>query len=95
MGELVGDMYKSQGIAGFYRGVEVNVMRACVLNATKMGCYDVAKGFVSEKTGWKRKDIRTAFFSSFIAGFIMTCTVSPFDMLRTKLMNQPVCVIFS
>jgi hypothetical protein len=74
--QLVGDMYKAQGIAGFYRGVEVNVMRACVLNATKMGCYDVAKGFVSDKTGWSRKDVRTAFCSSFIAGFFMTASTA-------------------
>mmetsp|Transcript_24523 Transcript_24523/g.27525 ORF Transcript_24523/g.27525 Transcript_24523/m.27525 type:complete len:287 (-) Transcript_24523:243-1103(-) len=86
---LVGNMYKSQGIAGFYRGVEVNIMRACVLNATKMGCYDISKGYVAAATGWKRKDVRTAFSSSFIAGFFMTCTVAPFDMIRTKLMNQP------
>jgi hypothetical protein len=33
---LVSDMHKSQGIAGFYRGVEANVLRACVLNATKV-----------------------------------------------------------
>ena len=86
---LVGTMFKDQGIAGFYRGVEVNIMRACVLNATKMGCYDISKGYVSETTGWSRKDVRTAFCSSFIAGFFMTCTVAPWDMLRTKLMNQP------
>jgi hypothetical protein len=36
---MVGDMYKNQGIAGFYRGVEANIMRACVLNATKMGMF--------------------------------------------------------
>jgi len=87
--QLVGNMYKDQGIQGFYRGVEVNIMRACVLNATKMGCYDVAKGAVSQKTGWSRKDPRTIFCSSFIAGFFMTITVAPLDMIRTKLMNQP------
>lgn len=89
LSELVGNMYRDQGIAGFYRGVEVNVLRACVLNATKMGCYDISKGYVSETTGWSRKDPRTAFCSSFIAGFFMTCTVSPADNLRTRLMNQP------
>jgi len=66
---LVGDMYRDQGVAGFYRGVNVNVMRAIVLNATKMGVYDVAKGQVVTYTGWTRKDPRTAFFSSFLAGF--------------------------
>lgn len=41
---LVGEMYQNQGIGGFYRGVEVNIMRACILNATKMGVYDLTKG---------------------------------------------------
>ena len=50
---LVGDMYKAQGVAGFYRGVEANIMRACVLNATKMGCYDVTKGYVVEYSTYR------------------------------------------
>jgi len=86
---LVATMYKNQGIAGFYRGVEVNVVRACILNATKMGVYDIAKGYVTEATGWSRKDVRTTCSSAFVAGFFMTCTVSPADNLRTRLMNQP------
>lgn len=86
---MVANMYKDQGIAGFYRGVEANIMRACVLNATKMGVYDLSKGYVTAYTGWPRKDVRTVFCSSFVAGFFMTCTVSPFDRIRTNLMNQP------
>jgi hypothetical protein len=86
---MVGNMYQAQGIGGFYRGVEANILRACVLNATKMGVYDLSKGYVTEYTGWSRKDVRTAFCSSFVAGFFMTCTVSPFDRIRTNLMNQP------
>ena len=64
-------------------------MRGIVLNATNMGVYDVAKGRVVETTGWSRNDLRTAFCSSFVAGFFMTCTVAPLDRLRTALMNQP------
>lgn len=78
--ELVQKMYRDQGIGGFYRGVEVNVMRACVLNATKMGIYDVSKGYVCDYTGWSRKEIRTSFSAAFIAGFFMTCTVAPWDV---------------
>lgn len=89
LGTLVGRLYADQGIGGFYRGVGVNVARACVLNATKMGVYDQAKGSVVEYTGWSRKDPRTAFCAAFCAGFFMTVTVSPTDNLRTRLMNQP------
>lgn len=86
---LVGQMYKDQGMKGFYRGVNINIMRAIVLNASKMGVYDIAKGKVVETTGWARNSPKTAFCSSFLAGFFMTCTVAPFDRLRTKIMNQP------
>jgi hypothetical protein len=37
-------VYSSQGIGGFYRGIEANIMRAMVLNGTKMACYDTVKG---------------------------------------------------
>ena len=67
----------------------MNIMRACILNATKMGVYDVTKGIVTEQTGWGRKDIKTSFSAAFVAGFFMTVTVAPSDMIRTKLMNQP------
>jgi hypothetical protein len=80
--------YQTNGLGGFYRGISANIMRACVLNATKMGVYDIAKGFVTENTGWKRKDIKTTFCSAMISGLAMTCTVSPFDRIRTALMNQ-------
>ena len=86
---LMGKMLKEQGIGGFYRGIQANVARACVLNGTKMACYDVIKGVVVDQTGWKRKDPRCQFVSAIGAGFFMTCTVSPFDMMRTRLMNQP------
>ena len=86
---LVSDMHSQQGFAGFYRGLQANIMRACVLNATKMGCYDISKQYVCEATGWKRKDLRTSFCSATLAGFCMTLTVSPFDRIRTSLMNQP------
>lgn len=86
---LVGKMYRDQGMSGFYRGVQVNVMRAITLSGTKMAVYDVSKGYVVESTGWSRSSAKTAFISSFLAGFFMTVTVSPFDRVRTALMNQP------
>ena len=44
---------------------------------------------VSENLGYSRKDVRCQFISATGAGFFMTCTVAPFDMVRTRLMNQP------
>ena len=83
------DLFKNQGIGGFYRGIDSNVLRAMVLNGTKMACYDTAKGVVVDVTGLNKSSLIVQFLSATSAGFFMTCTVSPFDMVRTRLMNQP------
>eukprot|EP00595_Chromulina_sp_UTEXLB2642_P000913 CAMPEP_0196761742 /NCGR_PEP_ID=MMETSP1095-20130614/1048_1 /TAXON_ID=96789 ORGANISM="Chromulina nebulosa, Strain UTEXLB2642" /NCGR_SAMPLE_ID=MMETSP1095 /ASSEMBLY_ACC=CAM_ASM_000446 /LENGTH=290 /DNA_ID=CAMNT_0042111669 /DNA_START=31 /DNA_END=903 /DNA_ORIENTATION=- len=81
-------LYKAQGIGGFYRGLQANVMRAMVLNGTKMACYDEIKGRVVA-SGIIPNGLPTQFVAAFGAGFFMATTVAPFDMIRTKLMNQP------
>lgn len=83
------DLFSHQGIGGFYRGIDSNIARAMVLNGTKMACYDQTKGVVVSVTGLDRTALPTTFLSAVTAGFFMTCTVSPFDMVRTRLMNQP------
>jgi len=83
------DLLKNQGIGGFYRGIDSNVARAMVLNGTKMACYDQMKGYVVDFTGLPKNNLLVQFLSAGSAGFFMTCTVSPFDMIRTRLMNQP------
>lgn len=89
MVKTASELMANQGIGGFYRGIDSNVLRAMVLNGTKMACYDQAKLFVVDATGWSKSSLFTQFFSAVSAGFFMTCTVSPFDMVRTRLMNQP------
>jgi len=87
--KVSGAIMKDLGVSGFWRGLEANAVRACVLNGTKMGCYDQIKGYVVNASGWSRSDIKTQFASATGAGFCMACTVTPFDGLRTRLMNQP------
>lgn len=88
VGYFAKEVYNAQGIGGFYKGMQANVMRACVLNATKMGCYDIIKNKIKD-SGTVKEGIPLQFMSAFSAGFFMTCTVSPFDIIRTRLMNQP------
>mmetsp|Transcript_15998 Transcript_15998/g.36894 ORF Transcript_15998/g.36894 Transcript_15998/m.36894 type:complete len:300 (+) Transcript_15998:64-963(+) len=87
--KTAGELMANQGIGGFYRGIDSNIARAMVLNGTKMACYDQTKEIVAATTGLSKKALPTQFLSAVAAGFFMTCTVSPFDMVRTRLMNQP------
>ncbi|KAH8095274.1 oxidative phosphorylation uncoupler [Aureococcus anophagefferens] len=72
-------LMESQGVAGFYRGIDANISRAMVLNGTKMACYDGA-------APWRGSGARDGRAPQVQAG---RRTVAPFDMVRTKLMNQP------
>ena len=82
------EIMKSQGMGGFYKGIEANVARAMILNATKMACYDQCKGLI-QKNFQMKDGVKLQFLCAFSAGFFMTITVSPFDIIRTRLMNQP------
>lgn len=86
---LVKEIYQHDGLKGFYKGVSANIMRACVLNGTKMACYDQIKEEII-KLNIIKNNLLIQFMSAFSAGFFMSITVTPFDMVRTKLMNQPI-----
>jgi hypothetical protein len=88
MMQLALSLYKVEKIPGFYRGLQANMMRACVLNGTKMGCYDQISGYIKQ-SNLISPGLPTQFVSAFGAGFFMATTVAPFDMIRTQLMNQP------
>merc|ERR1712129_646699 len=93
MGSLGGTasaIYANQGIMGFYRGIDANVMRAVVNNGTKMACYDTSKQLIHTSAPAPfSSGVPLQALASFVAGFFMTCTVAPFDICRTRLMNQP------
>ncbi len=88
LGYHVRDVLNNQGMQGMYRGISANVARAMILNATKMSVYDEAK--IKVKSIGFQDGIACQFMSAFTAGFFMAVTVTPFDMVRTRLMNQPV-----
>ena len=46
LGFYASEVMKAEGIMGFYKGFNTNVIRAMVLNATKMACYDTIKGYL-------------------------------------------------
>jgi hypothetical protein len=84
---IIKDIYITEKGSGFYKGLQANVMRSCVLNGTKMACYDEIKKFIV-KSNVVPSGIPTQFCAAFGAGFFMASAVAPFDMIRTKLMNQ-------
>jgi len=89
LGGTASAIFKNDGILGFYKGIDANVMRAIVNNGTKMACYDQSKNLIkSAAPAPLNEGVALQALASFVAGFFMTCTVAPFDICRTRLMNQ-------
>merc|ERR1712070_530216 len=86
LGHYAKEIMKLEGLAGFYKGFNTNVIRAMVLNATKMACCDTIKAYLV--TSFALEGLLLQFLAAFASGFFLTCTVSPFDKCRTLLMNQ-------
>jgi solute carrier family 25 protein 14/30 len=81
-------VYKAGKIRGFYNGVDATISRATVVNASQMPSYD----FIKHKLiNFEILDDNYIchFVSSLFAGIVLTCVSGPFDIARTRLMNQP------
>lgn len=83
------DIVRTEGVLGLYRGVGPTCGRAAVGAATELAAYDEIKGFLVN-SGMISGGAASHFASALFAGFISTLANSPFDVVRSRVMNQPV-----
>lgn len=81
------DVYAQGGIPGFWRGVGPTMLRAMMMNATKLATYDTIKNAIID-SGYLKDGVPCQFVSSVVAGFFMTVVTSPMDNIKTRVMNQ-------
>lgn len=79
---------REEGWAAFYKGVGPNVQRATVVNGIGIACYDQSKQTAAVLLG--EEDSLAARFVAALVGGVATALVGcPFDVLKTRMMNQP------
>lgn len=74
------------GIIGFYRGVQITMIRAMIINGTKLSTYDTIKTSL-KKIGYK-DGLNLQFACSMTAGLLMASVSAPFDLARTRVFSQ-------
>jgi len=73
------------GVIGLWRGLAPNVCRNSVINAAELATYDQFKQVL---IGFGFSDTPlTHCISAFSAGFAATCIGSPFDVVKTRVMQ--------
>lgn len=84
------DIYKNEGMRGLYKGVSPTVQRAAVVAAVELSSYDEVKVLLVKNFGFDEKGAATHLTASIMAGFLCTIASSPLDVIKSRVMNQPV-----
>lgn len=79
----------ADGIAGLWIGIIPNILRNSVINAAEIASYDQYKQMMLQYTSVP-DSIPLHFICAFAAGFTATCFGSPFDVVKTRMMNKAV-----
>ncbi|KAJ3052881.1 hypothetical protein HK102_011815, partial [Quaeritorhiza haematococci] len=86
-------IYKSEGIAGIYRGMTAVVGRQAANSAVRLTIYDLLKQRVQKKypmdptTGKRYVPFYVNFMNGAIAGIITVYSTMPLDVLKTKMQS--------
>ncbi|XP_068632096.1 mitochondrial uncoupling protein 4 [Battus philenor] len=82
-------LYNESGIKGFWRGAIPNMQRAALVNLGDLAAYDCTKQFLMRDVGME-DNVVTHGLAAFAAGLVAAVVGTPADVLKTRLMNQPV-----
>jgi solute carrier family 25 uncoupling protein 8/9 len=77
-----------EGVLALWTGVGPTVGRAVALAAAELATYDEAKGVI-KKSGIFGDGIGLVISSAFVSGFVATGVSSPFDVVKSRVMGQP------
>jgi hypothetical protein len=83
-------IFETEGFRGLYKGVGPTVQRAAAVAAVELSSYDECKEVIVRSLGWAPSEVKTHLSASIMAGFLATVASSPFDVVKSRVMNQPV-----
>ncbi|KAM6046036.1 solute carrier family 25 member 34 isoform 1-T1 [Theristicus caerulescens] len=83
-------IYKQHGVAGLWRGVTGAVPRVAVGSAAQLATFASAKDWVCERQWFGEGSWAAVLAGGMVSGVAVAVTMTPFDVVSTRLYNQPV-----
>jgi len=83
------DIVKNEGFFGLYKGVGPTVARATALAAAELASYDQIRETLVTRNIME-EGVPLHFATATAAGFIGSFACNPFDVAKSRVMNQPV-----
>ena len=78
---------REEGLRGLYKGVNPTTQRAAIVAAVEIASYDEIKMRLIPLIG---NGLGTHFSAAILAGFLATLASNPTDVVKARLMSQPV-----
>ncbi|XP_030383833.1 mitochondrial uncoupling protein 4C-like [Scaptodrosophila lebanonensis] len=82
-------IHSTGGIRSLWRGFTPNVIRVSLYSAGGIACYDISKQQMM-KLLQSEDNLLIQFLGSMIAGFACSALSSPADVVKSRMMNQPI-----
>ncbi|XP_068018908.1 LOW QUALITY PROTEIN: solute carrier family 25 member 34 [Melanerpes formicivorus] len=83
-------IYKQHGVAGLWRGVSGAVPRVAVGSAAQLATFTSAKDWVCEQQWFREGSWAAVLAGGMVSGVAVAVAMTPFDVISTRLYNQPV-----
>eukprot|EP00038_Savillea_parva_P019172 m.26681 g.26681 ORF g.26681 m.26681 type:complete len:298 (-) comp4337_c0_seq1:1899-2792(-) len=90
MMDCMRQIYAEKGITGMWRGSGPTIGRATVLAAVEMSSYDEIKQQLLSRDLIEDKTASGVFVCAVASGFFCAVFSSPFDVVKSRVMGQPV-----
>eukprot|EP00735_Rhodelphis_limneticus_P014265 TRINITY_DN8269_c0_g1::TRINITY_DN8269_c0_g1_i1::g.10219::m.10219 TRINITY_DN8269_c0_g1::TRINITY_DN8269_c0_g1_i1::g.10219 ORF type:complete len:313 (+),score=64.21,sp/A3KPP4/S2535_DANRE/43.43/8e-81,Mito_carr/PF00153.22/9.9e-18,Mito_carr/PF00153.22/3.2e-18,Mito_carr/PF00153.22/1.7e-17 TRINITY_DN8269_c0_g1_i1:89-1027(+) len=83
------EVVREEGARGLFRGATAAVPRVAVGSASQLSVYYYVKNLVVSTGFFEPGRSSTHFLSSFLTGFVVVLFMNPFDVVSTRMYNQP------
>ncbi|KAF2074568.1 hypothetical protein CYY_004114 [Polysphondylium violaceum] len=90
IGQAFMEIIEKEGIRGLYKGVSPTTQRAALLTASQIPSYDHFKHMLLDHGIIQQEGLKLHTVSSILAGFVASVATSPVDLIKTRIMNQPI-----
>lgn len=84
-------IFTTQGIRGLWRGASASILRTSIASCVQLSTFSlVDMYFLNNSLYLKNNHIISTFISSVIGGIAVSTAMTPFDVVSTRLYNQPI-----
>ncbi|XP_075969954.1 solute carrier family 25 member 35-like [Anticarsia gemmatalis] len=84
------EIFSKEGVKGLFRGVYPQIPRGMAGSASQILSFTYAKDWLRANDWFTNSPLLLSFVGANLGGVVMTLCLNPFDVVATRLCNQPV-----